>query len=68
MTQAAIDPGLTRDLYVVLGDPLGDGAWSARINVNPFVRWIWLGALLMAAGGALTISDRRYRAPARGVR
>ena len=65
MTQAAIDAGFLRDLYVVLGDPLGDGAWSARANVNPMVRWIWLGALLMAAGGLLALSDRRYRAPAR---
>ena len=68
MTQAAIDAGFLRDLYVVLGDPLGDGAWSARVNVNPMVRWIWLGALLMAAGGLLALSDRRYRGPARGTR
>ncbi|MEX0900038.1 MAG: heme lyase CcmF/NrfE family subunit [Gammaproteobacteria bacterium] len=61
MTQAAIHPRLTRDLYAVLGEPLGDGAWSARVNVNPMVRWIWLGALLMAFGGVLAISDRRYR-------
>lgn len=61
MTQAAIDPGLFRDLYVVLGEPVGGGAWSARINYHPFVRWIWLGTLMMALGGAFAASDRRYR-------
>ncbi|MGF1614271.1 MAG: heme lyase CcmF/NrfE family subunit [Gammaproteobacteria bacterium] len=61
MTEAAIDPGLTRDLYVVLGEPLGDGAWSGRLYYNSFVRWIWLGPLLMSIGGLLAASDRRYR-------
>ena len=61
MTQAAIDAGPLRDLYAVLGDPLGDGAWSVRVNVNPMVRWIWFGALLMAAGGLLAATNRRYR-------
>ena len=61
MTEAGIDPGLTRDLYAALGEPLGDGAWSVRLHYKPFVRWIWLGALLMAMGGALAASDRRYR-------
>jgi len=61
MTEAAIDPGLTRDLYVALGDPLDGGAWSVRIYHKPFVRWIWLGALIMAFGGILSASDRRYR-------
>jgi len=61
MTEAAIDPGLTRDLYVALGDPLDGGAWSVRIYHKPFVRWIWLGALIMAFGGVLSASDRRYR-------
>ncbi len=61
MTQVAIHPRLTRDLYVVLGEPLGGGAWSARINYNPLVRLIWLGALVMALGGLVAISDRRYR-------
>ena len=65
MTEAAIDPGLTRDLYVSLGERLGDGAWSVRVYVKPFVRWIWLGALMMALGGVLAASDRRYRAEAR---
>jgi len=63
MTEAAIDAGLTRDLYVALGEALGgDGeAWSVRIYYKPFIRWIWLGALLMAAGGLVAATDRRYR-------
>ena len=62
MTEAAIDPGFTRDIYVALGEPLGgDGSWALRLHIKPFVRWIWLGAILMALGGALAISDRRYR-------
>nr|VFJ97684.1 MAG: cytochrome c-type biogenesis protein CcmF [Candidatus Kentron sp. LFY] len=91
MTEAAIDPGITRDIYVALGEPLadetqedkvdggeaqenearegslqggetgGDGAWAIRLYYKPFVRWIWLGPLLMALGGMLAASDRRYR-------
>ena len=61
MTEAAIDPGLNRDLYAALGEPLGDGAWSVRLHYKPFVRWIWLGAVLMAVGGLLAAADRRYR-------
>ncbi len=63
MTEAFIDPGLTRDVYVSLGDPLegGDGAWSVRVYYKPFVSWIWGGAVLMALGGLLAASDRRYR-------
>ena len=61
MTEAAIDPGFTRDLYAALGEPLGGGAWSVRLHYKPFVRWIWLGALLMAVGGSLAAADRRYR-------
>jgi cytochrome c-type biogenesis protein CcmF len=61
MTEAAIDPGLTRDLYVALGDPLDGGAWSVRLYHKPFIRWIWLGALIMGLGGVLAASDRRYR-------
>jgi len=61
MTEAAIDPGLTRDIYVALGEPLGEGAWALRVYRKPFVRWIWLGALMMAVGGGLAASDRRYR-------
>jgi cytochrome c-type biogenesis protein CcmF len=61
MTEAGIDAGFTRDLYVSLGEPLGGGDWSVRMQVKPLVRWIWLGALFMAAGAVLAASDRRYR-------
>ena len=61
MTEAAIDPGFLKDIYVSLGEPLGDGAWAVRVYVKPFVRWIWFGALLMAFGGVLAVSDKRYR-------
>jgi cytochrome c-type biogenesis protein CcmF len=61
MTEAAIDPGLTRDLYVSLGDPLPDGSWVVKAQRKPFVDWIWGGCLLMAIGGFLAASDRRYR-------
>ena len=61
MTEAGIDAGFTRDLYVALGEPLGDGAWAVRVHIKPFVRWIWLGGLMMAFGGMLAASDRRYR-------
>jgi cytochrome c-type biogenesis protein CcmF len=65
MTEAAIDAGLFRDLYVAMGEPLGQDAWSIRIQYKPFVRWIWLGCLFMFAGGLVAISDRRYRLLAR---
>jgi cytochrome c-type biogenesis protein CcmF len=66
MTEAAIDAGLFRDLFVALGEPLGDdGAWSVRIYHKPFIRWIWLGALIMALGGLLSATDPRYRKLAR---
>jgi cytochrome c-type biogenesis protein CcmF len=61
MTEAAIDTGPLRDLYVSLGEPAGDGAWSVRIYYKPFVVWIWGGAAIMALGGLLALSDRRYR-------
>ena len=61
MTEAAIDPGFFKDIYVSLGEPLDNGDWAVRIHVKPFVRWIWLGALLMAFGGVLAVADRRYR-------
>jgi len=66
MTEAAIDAGLTRDLYISLGEPVDDrGSWTLRIYYKSFIRWIWMGALFMAVGGALAASDRRYRATRR---
>ncbi len=62
MTEAAIDTTLTRDLYVSLGEPVDGGAWILRVYVKPFVVWIWGGCVLMGLGGALAVSDRRYRA------
>ena len=65
-TISAIRPGLFSDLYVALGEPLDNGAWSVRIYVKPFVRWIWLGGLCMMFGGFIAASDRRFRVlPAR---
>jgi len=61
MTEAAIDPNFFRDLYVAMGEPLDGGAWSVRIYYKPFIRWIWLGALLMALGGLMSATDKRYR-------
>jgi cytochrome c-type biogenesis protein CcmF len=61
MTDAAIDTGFTRDLYVSLGEPVDGGAWVVRIYHKPFVDWIWGGAFLMALGGVLAMTDRRYR-------
>jgi cytochrome c-type biogenesis protein CcmF len=61
MTEAAIDAGVVRDLYVALGEPLGNGSWAVRVHVKPFVRWIWFGAVLMAIGGLVTATDRRFR-------
>jgi cytochrome c-type biogenesis protein CcmF len=61
MTEAAIDPSLTRDIYVSLGEPLVNGAWALSLQVKPFVRCIWLGGILVAIGGLLAVTDRRYR-------
>lgn len=61
MTEAAIDANGLRHVYVALGEPLADGAWSIRVYYKPFVDWIWAGCILMALGGLLAISDRRYR-------
>ena len=61
MTEASIDVGITGDLYISLGEQLEAGAWSVRIYIKPFVQWIWLGSILMALGGVLTLVDKRYR-------
>ncbi|EOC1472404.1 heme lyase CcmF/NrfE family subunit [Cronobacter turicensis] len=61
MTEAAIDGGLTRDLYAALGEALDDDSWAVRLYYKPFVRWIWYGGLLMALGGLLCMLDPRYR-------
>lgn len=61
MTEAAIDAGVTRDLYVSLGEKVEGGAWIVRVYVKPFIDWIWGGCLLMALGGLLAVTDRRYR-------
>ncbi len=65
MTEAAIDTGIFRDLYVALGEPLAGGAWVVRVYHKPFVDWIWFGCLLMVFGGIMAVSDRRYRLPIR---
>jgi cytochrome c-type biogenesis protein CcmF len=61
MTEAAIDPGFSRDLYIAMGEVLPDGAWAVRIYYKPFIRWIWFGPVIMALAGILMIFDRRYR-------
>lgn len=61
MTEAGIDGGWRRDLFVAMGEPLGDGSWSLRLQYKPMVRFIWLGALVIAIGGLLAVCDRRYR-------
>src|SRR6056297_2723085 len=62
MTEAAIDAGLFRDLYVAMGEPVGDGGgWAIRLHYKPMIRWIWLGAIFMAVGAFATVADRRYR-------
>lgn len=65
MTEAAIDGGLTRDLYAALGEELDDGSWAVRLYYKPFVRWIWYGGILMALGGLCCMLDPRYRASKR---
>jgi cytochrome c-type biogenesis protein CcmF len=60
-SQAAISVNWARDLFVAMGNPLGNDAWSMRIQYKPLVRYIWLGALVMAIGGFVAATDRRYR-------
>jgi cytochrome c-type biogenesis protein CcmF len=61
MTEAGISPAIIHDLYASLGEPLSDGAWSVRLYHKPMVEWIWAGCVMMAFGGLLALSDRRYR-------
>ncbi|MEI4517301.1 MULTISPECIES: heme lyase CcmF/NrfE family subunit [unclassified Stenotrophomonas] len=61
MTEAGIHARVRGDVYVALGEPLGNNAWAMRVHIKPFVRWVWLGALLMALGGFVTAADRRFR-------
>src|SRR5690554_1928308 len=61
MTEAALQVNLWRDLYVSLGDKLPDGSWGVRLQVKPYMRWVWLGAIFMSLGGLLAIMDKRYR-------
>ena len=67
-TEAAIDPGLTRDVYLVLGDQAENGAWAVRSYYKPLANWIWIGALIMALGGVVSLTDRRYRVGAAAKR
>jgi cytochrome c-type biogenesis protein CcmF len=71
MTEAAIDTGFSRDVYVSLGEPIDKdqplAAWAVRVYYKPFVDWIWGGCVLMAFGGLLAITDRRYRLAARAA-
>ena len=60
-TEAAIAPGFFKDSYISLGEPFDDGSWGVRIQEKPLVRWIWLGALIMAIAALVACLDRRYR-------
>ena len=63
-TEADIDNGVFRDIYLVIGDRQAGGGWAVRSYVKPFANWIWAGAIIMALGGALSLSDRRFRVAA----
>ncbi len=67
MTEAAIDASLARDVFVALGEPVGEGAWAVRVQVKPLIRLIWLGPLIMAIGGLVAAADRRYRVRSRAL-
>ena len=64
MTEAAIDASLWRDLYIALGEPIGENAWAVRLQFKPMVRWLWLGSLMIGFGALFTVLDRRYRSQA----
>jgi cytochrome c-type biogenesis protein CcmF len=61
MTEAAIEAGMNRDLFAAMGEDVGAGAWSLRLQYRPLIRFIWLGALVMALGGVIAMRDRRFR-------
>jgi cytochrome c-type biogenesis protein CcmF len=61
MTEASVSINVVRDIYVSLGEELETGGWSIRVYIKPFVQWIWVGSILMALGGILTMVDKRYR-------
>ena len=61
LSEAGIEVGWSRDLFVAMGEDLGGGVWSLRLQYKPLVRFIWLGALIMALGGIIAVVDRRYR-------
>ncbi|MEM1362753.1 MAG: heme lyase CcmF/NrfE family subunit [Pseudomonadota bacterium] len=63
-TEAAIDNGFLRDIYVVIGDPQAGGGWAVRTYIKPYANWIWAGAIIMSLGGALSLTDRRFRVAA----
>ncbi len=65
MTEAAIATGFTRDIYISMGEAVGDTAWIVQIRIKPFISWIWVGCLIMAFGGLLAVTDRRYRLAAK---
>lgn len=61
MTESSVDTRLSRDLYVAMGEPVGEDAWSLRLYYKSMIAWIWMGCLFMTFGGLLAVSDRRYR-------
>ena len=61
MTEAGIDTGFLRDVYVSLGEQINENAWGMRLYYKPFIQWIWMGAAFMAIGGVFAALDRRYR-------
>ena len=63
-TEAAIDNGVFRDIYLVIGDRQPDGTWAVRSYIKPFANWIWAGAIIMSIGGLLSLTDRRFRVAA----
>lgn len=68
MTEAGIDAGFFRDLFVAMGEPLENGAWAMRIQYKPLIRWVWLGAIFMGLGGLCSVVDKRYRPVLAGIR